>query len=238
MDQHPVLRPGDLSNMFDGLAERFTKYNVVVHSTKPWVVTFENFVSDVEIDGILSSVEGQFARSTDQGAKSAQGVQEQITSTSRTSENAWCQGKCQIHPSSVAVVKRISEVVGVPVENFEQFQVLSYAPNQYYRTHHDMSGSDNQMPAGPRIYTFFLYFSDVEEGGETNFPELNITVRPKKGSALLWPSVLSENPTAQEPLTHHQAISVRKGHKLAANLWAHLFNYREPNRWGCTGAFA
>jgi prolyl 4-hydroxylase len=37
------------------------------------------------------------------------------------------------------------------------------------------------MPAGHRIYTMFLYFSDVEEGGETDFPDLGISVRPKKG---------------------------------------------------------
>jgi hypothetical protein len=28
----------------------------------------------------------------------------------------------------------------------------------------------------------------VEEGGETRFTKLNLTVAPKKGSAILWPS--------------------------------------------------
>jgi hypothetical protein len=37
------------------------------------------------------------------------------------------------------------------------------------------------MPAGPRILTFFLYLSDVEEGGETSFPYLDIAIKPKKG---------------------------------------------------------
>jgi hypothetical protein len=40
--------------------------------------------------------------------------------------------------------------------------------------------NDNALACGPRILTFFLYLSDVEEGGETNFPLLNISVNPKK----------------------------------------------------------
>ena len=30
---------------------------------------------------------------------------------------------------------------------------------------------------GPRVFTFFLYLSDVEEGGGTRFPYLNATVQ-------------------------------------------------------------
>lgn len=31
-------------------------------------------------------------------------------------------------------------------------------------THHDFGQEDNTKPCGPRILTFFLYLSDVEEG--------------------------------------------------------------------------
>jgi hypothetical protein len=34
-----------------------------------------------------------------------------------------------------------------------------------------------------------MYLSDVDAGGGTDFPRLGITVMPKKGRALLWPSV-------------------------------------------------
>ena len=50
--------------------------------------------------------------------------------------------------------------------------MLRYQKGQYYRTHHDMGVSDNELACGPRILTFFLYLSDVEEGGGTNFPRL------------------------------------------------------------------
>jgi prolyl 4-hydroxylase len=94
------------------------------------------------------------------------------------------------------------------------------------------------MAAGPRVLTFFLYLSDVEEGGETYFPKLNISVKPHKGSALLWPSVDNEYPDSIiEDLTYHAALPVKKGVKFAANSWIHLRNYKTPNLWGCTGAF-
>ena len=137
----------------------------------------------------------------------------------------------------MAVMLRIQNVTGVPFANYEHFQVLQYQVGQYYRTHHDMSEQDNAMAAGARVYTFFLYLSDVEAGGETNFPRLGLDVAPRKGRALLWPSVLSDAPTRRDDRTYHQAKDVLKGVKYAANAWIHSFNFRVPNRWGCSGAF-
>ena len=93
------------------------------------------------------------------------------------------------------------------------------------------------MACGPRILTFFLYLSDVEEGGETHFPSLRLSVQPKRGRALLWPSTLDQDPEQQDIRTMHEAKPVIKGRKFAANSWIHLYNYEQPNLWGCTGVF-
>jgi len=39
------------------------------------------------------------------------------------------------------------------------------------------------------------------------------TVMPKRGRALLWPSVLDEDPNTQDERTDHQALPVEKGIK-------------------------
>lgn len=257
MVQTPALIPGALDDQFVAVATSGA-YNVTVHSGPrlsypevagnasrdgPWILTFDNFVSDEEADEIISSVDVLFSRSTDQGRTDEFGEQEKIVSQGRTSENAWCTGDCEETKSAKAVMKRISAITGLDVPNYESFQVLRYQPSQYYRTHHDMSASDNKLACGPRIYTFFLYLSDVEEGGETDFPQLrdadgnSLKIKPKKGSALWWPSVLNENPTRQDHRTRHAALPVVKGTKFAANAWGHLFDYSTPNHWGCTGAF-
>ena len=114
---------------------------------------------------------------------------------------------------------------------------MRYEIGQKYDTHHDYGADDIGLACGPRILTFFLYLSDVEEGGETSFPTLNITVKPKKGRALLWPSTLDEDPEQMDARTMHAALPVIKGKKFAANSWIHLYNYEEPNKWGCTGTF-
>ena len=62
-------------------------------------------------------------------------------------------------------------------------------------------------------------------------------VKPKKGKALLWPSTLSEDPERQDMRTMHEARPVIKGIKFAANSWIHLYNFVQPNLWGCTGTF-
>ena len=69
-----------------------------------------------------------------------------------------------------------------------------YEPGQYYRLHHDWIPEQLDAACGPRAFTFFLYLSDVEEGGGTAFPYLNTTVIPKKGSAVLWPHGLDSDP--------------------------------------------
>ena len=62
-------------------------------------------------------------------------------------------------------------------------------------------------------------------------------MKPKRGKALLWPSTLDSNLEVQDPRTMHEAKPVVQGLKYAANSWIHLYEYKTPNKWGCTGAF-
>ena len=73
----------------------------------------------------------------------------------------------------------------------------------------------------------------AQEGGETAFPSLNITVRPKRGRALLWPSVRELNLEHPDHRTSHEARPVVTGLKYAANAWLHLYDFRGPHKVGC-----
>jgi len=247
--EEPAYRAGDMNDMFESLVG---SPGITVHSRDPWVVTFDDFMSEDEVNGLVNAPGLEFVRSTDTGAQDEEtGSFKKIISKHRTSQNAWCTGPCETHPASVTVSDRIAERVRIPKTHWEFFQVLRYEKGQYYRTHHDYIDSDGRRtddktpaPAGPRVLTFFLYLSDVASGGATCFPYLTdvngtkpICVSPKKGRALLWPSVMSSDPYMKDGRTEHNASSVENGVKVAANAWVHLFNFWVPNKWGCTGIF-
>ena len=113
------------------------------------------------------------------------------------------------------------DIVGLPHDHAEHMQLLAYGPGQYYRLHHDWIDQQMQALCGPRVYTFFLYLSDVEEGGGTQFPYLKdnngekLTVHPKRGSAVWWPHGREDNPWQKDDRTHHEAMPVIKGFKKA-----------------------
>lgn len=217
------------------------KYGATWENAKdgsPWVVVFDNFLNDKEVADLIKGGEMEgFERSTDQGATNALGEMEKIVSKTRTSSNAWCMHKCERLAGVKSATTKIEDVTGIPRVNYESFQLLHYDKNQFYRSHHDSSVTDD-TPAGHRILTFFLYLTDVEEGGETHFNKLGLSIKPKKGRALVWPSVLDENPELWDSRMYHEAKDVIKGEKRAANHWIHLNDYITPNDWGCTGSFS
>jgi len=233
-----VYSPGDMNAMFSSIQQTYgNMYDINVLSTDPWVVTFDNFLTDREIQALLDSVNGNWERSTDTGSSNEFGETGRVLSQGRTSNNAWCREECNRNPDVQNIMKKISDITWVPKANFEAFQVLRYEIGQKYVVHHDASEAQTRLACGTRILTFFLYLSDVEEGGETAFPSLNLAVRPKKGSALLWPSTLDAQPNSIDGRTMHEAKAVIKGMKLAANTWIHSHDFATSNLHGCTGTF-
>lgn len=223
--------------MFETIEEHFgSMYKIEVLSRDPWVVIFDDFLTDAETKALITNVD-EWEASTDTGATNEFGETGRVLSQGRTSSNAWCQWSCEDHPDVKSIVAKIENVTTIPKANYESFQILRYELGQKYVVHHDSSAEDNLLACGPRILTFFLYLSDVEEGGETSFPELNLQVKPKKGRAVLWPSVMDDDLTKIDMRTLHEAKSVIKGRKFAANSWIHLYDYNIPNLYGCTGVF-
>jgi len=211
---------------------------------EPWVITFDNFLSDEECDHLIQlGYKNKYERSKDVGSKTADGSFTAIESQGRTSANAWCDSKsgCREEPIAKRVMDRLSTTLNIPTGNMEDFQMLKYQVGEFYRTHHDYIGHQKDRKCGPRILTFFLYLSDVDEAGGTSFPQLGgegdgkdgLVVTPKKGRALLWPSVMNYDPLVKDGRTTHQALPVEKGTKFAANAWIHLYEYVQTHKEGC-----
>ncbi len=233
----PIYLPGDLNRMFESILPRFEKrYEINYLSRSPYIVTIDNFLNDQEVRSLTKHVTG-WERSTDSGEVNFLGASGKKLSAGRTSSNAWCQGACETHPDVVNIYNKIAEVTKVPRSYYETFQVLRYEIGQKYEVHHDngVQSKSDENSAGPRMLTFFLYLSDVDEGGETVFPALGIAVQPKRGRALLWPSVTNANVLINDGRTIHEARPVIRGRKFAANTWIHAFDFQLASSWLCTG---
>ena len=190
----------------------------------PWVITFDQFLTDEECEHLIQlGYKNGYKRSEDVGELQFDGSYDGVKSHSRTSENAWCSLKngCRSDPVVVGIMNRMSTVLGIPLENLENLQMLKYEEGQFYGQHHNYNPEQRNRQCGPRILTFFLYLNDVEEGGGTRFPELNppLTISPKRGRALLWPSVLNSNPMNSDLRMDHEALPVITGTKFGTNAW-------------------
>ena len=63
------------------------------------------------------------------------------------------------------------------------------------------------------MLTVYFYLNDVTAGGGTRFPALDVTVTPKQGRVVIWPSVLDGSTDKRDPRTEHEALPVEEGIK-------------------------
>jgi len=118
---------------------------------------------------------------------------------------------------------RIAHEAGLPPHCLEHPLVLHYAPGETFEPHYDfldpeMPGTRREIMAkGQRAATFLVYLNDDYEGAETEFLELGIHHRGKKGDALLFFNLDDEgNPDKR---TRHAGRPPASGEKWVLSQW-------------------
>ena len=143
--------------------------NVTMFSNDPILYVVDDFLSEDECDAFIQASEGKLKPST------VISPDEHIQHESRTSENCWIEHDANdiVHEVS----KRFSILVQMPIRNAEQYQFVYYKKGAQYKPHFDSfdyeteDGKKNWEPGGQRMVTVIAYLNDVEEGGETLFPQ-------------------------------------------------------------------
>ena len=70
---------------------------------------------------------------------------------------------------------------------------------------------------GQRVATLVMYLHEPEEGGDTYFPEIELSVRPRRGSAVYFEY---HNERGQlDARCLHAGTPVLRGHKWIATKW-------------------
>ena len=119
--------------------------------------------------------------------------------------------------------RRISELMQLPVENGEGFQVLHYPMGTEAAPHFDFLEPSNEanrasiLRSGQRVSTLITYLNEVEGGGETSFPELGFSVLPVRGNAVYFEYCNDAGQVDHRSL--HAGNRVLSGEKWVATKW-------------------
>jgi prolyl 4-hydroxylase len=190
--------------------------NVSLWSSDPAIYVVEDFISDDECDAFISATKHELQRATVIGLDKEQQLED------RTNTFAWLAHDANdlIHEVS----KRLSILTHFPIRNAEMFQVVHYEGDAEYKPHFDSFDIETELgkkywePGGQRMITALIYLNDVEDGGATYFPKLNISIKPKKGNVLIFHNTI-EDTVSIHPNSLHAGMPVKSGEKWAANLW-------------------
>jgi len=178
------------------------------------IVTIENFLTDEECDKIISLIDANNVPSYVDGGKEVS-VQNPDYRTSST---------CMLNESNsdiFSIKQRIANFVNLDIKKGQQLEGQLYEPGQFFKPHCDwfegLSYVNHALASGNRSHTFMIYLNEPEEGGETNFPELDQSIKPKKGMALVWENLNEDGSGNRDFL--HEGSEVKKGKKYIITSW-------------------
>ena len=121
------------------------------------------------------------------------------------------------------VERKISDLLGLPLNRGEPLQGQRYAPGQEFRPHTDTfnpGGYDflvHTERGGQRSWTAMIYLNEPEDGGATRFKTIGKTIQPETGKLLTWNNLLPDG--TPNPATLHQGMKVRRGTKYVLTKW-------------------
>jgi prolyl 4-hydroxylase len=144
----------------------------------------------------------------------------------RTSHGTFFGGEWAEHDAVRAVRELVSAEVALPPANAEPMQLLRYTPGQEYKLHVDYippksaRAADRLAKGGQRVLTALVYLNDVDDGGATVFPRVELAVPARRGDLLIFHNVLPTHRVDRRSL--HAGTPVVRGEKWLATLW-----YRE-----------
>jgi len=189
---------------------------------EPKVFTIGNFIDKKSCDHIISVAKNKLKPALVSTAKKG------VVSKGRTGMNCWIDHKHDTIFEGVA--KKISELIKIPIETAESFQIIYYDKYQEYQKHTDSWAQDGSEKSkrcmrmgGQRLVTALCYLNTVEEGGTTRFTKLKIDVKPEIGKLLVFNNTFTGT-NKKHPMSEHAGTPVFRGEKYAFNLW-----FREGN---------
>ena len=118
---------------------------------------------------------------------------------------------------------RAAHAAEVAIDTLEPPEVLHYAVGECYRPHVDFfhpqlpNFAEQMRVKGQRVKTCLVYLNDDFDGGETEFPKLELKYRGRAGDALIFENV---KPNGSGDLqTLHAGLAPTRGEKWLFSQW-------------------
>lgn len=148
----------------------------------------------------------------------------------RKSKTAWIADN--EHALAMKMAELSQNLTSLPRENQEMLQIAYYEPGGKFNEHFDACVSEDTTGefckkmnnfAGQRRCTLLVYLNDNFKGGETEFVNMGIKVKPEKGKGILFWNT-DENENILE-MSKHKGNPVTKGEKWICTKWSHVSKY-------------
>ncbi len=152
------------------------------------------------------------------------GSDTEVNTTYRTSVQAWLPDEAD--PIFAKLAQIASARTGIPINHQEMSQVVKYDEGGKFDEHYDPCVYNDKEYcdrinnyAGQRRATLLMYLNDDYEGGETEFLEVGLKIKPKQGKAILFWS--TDNNEQLLLKSKHKAHPVKGGNKWIVTKWVH-----------------
>jgi len=207
----PRLPPGPVIHTHD------RDIPVLLRLEQPVIALLDSVLTPEECDQLIALARPRLKPST---------VVDLMSGENKTAEHRDSEGMffgLNETPFIAKIDRRISELMNCPVENGEGLQVLRYGKDAKNTPHFDFlaptnpTNRDSLARSGQRISTLVVYLNNVKNGGETIFPEVGLSVLPKKGNAAYFEYANSQRQV--DPKSVHAGAPVIAGEKWAMTKW-------------------
>jgi len=179
----------------------------------PRISVFADVITEEEAEFFVSKY-SQLGMNPNAGLESREQTHGQITEEVEQRSISW-----NTSPEDREFFKlRLANTVGIPIENIEAGDIYRYAPGQYFGLHHDFPYTPEDIAyyqkGGDRKATAIFWLTSDFEGGECNFTELGVVVKPIKNGMFYFEYDYKDEKINQS--TIHEAMPITKGEKWIA----------------------
>ena len=178
----------------------------------------DNFLSKIDCQLLRGYIEQNSVPAVlhDVGSEDDVRVHKENERTSSTTFLNWTY-----HDFFFSIDKSLARVMELHPFIGEGMMGQKYEIGQFYTSHSDYFLDEDLKVytemGGQRSWTTMLYLNDVEEGGETNFPNVDIKVKPKEGTLLAWNNRNIDG--TNNVNTIHEALPPISGKKYIITKW-------------------